>query len=194
MAGVRYSDGRAGQVAGTTRRGFLGLTTAALGGIGALGAVWPLVASLAPAADAQVVGLDVDLAPIAVGQSITVSWGGKPVFIRHRTPEEIRAVRETPLDGLSDPQRDEDRVQKPEWVVVVGVCTCSGFNCVLMGQRPRELRGDYGGWWCPCHNTQYDTSGRVRRGLARRNLAVPRHMFPNRTHVQLLRPPAWRLA
>ncbi|MBL0942583.1 MAG: ubiquinol-cytochrome c reductase iron-sulfur subunit, partial [Alphaproteobacteria bacterium] len=107
--------------------------------------------------------------------SITVVWRGKPVFIRHRTPEEISQARTTPLNQLPDPAADETRAQKPEWLVVVGICTHLG--CVPLGQKPTETRGDYKGWFCPCHGSQYDISGRIRKGPAPKNLEVPPYTF-----------------
>jgi ubiquinol-cytochrome c reductase iron-sulfur subunit len=104
-----------------------------------------------------------------------VVWQGKPVFIRHRTPDEIKSAEDTPLDQLKDPQPDQDRVEKPEWLVLVGVCTHLG--CIPQGQRPAEMRGEYGGWFCPCHGSVYDTSGRIRQGPAPANLPVPPYRF-----------------
>ena len=108
--------------------------------------------------------------PIAVGQAITVKWRGKPVFIRHRTPEEIKEAEAVKLSELPDPQTDNARVTdtakkvRPEWLIVVGVCTHLG--CVPLGTKPGDPRGEYNGWFCPCHGSQYDTSGRIRKGPA----------------------------
>jgi ubiquinol-cytochrome c reductase iron-sulfur subunit len=117
-----------------------------------------------------------------VGQAITVSWRGKPVFIRHRTPEEIEAARNVNLAELPDPQPDSARVIKPEWLVVVGICT--HFGCVPFGQKPTDPHGDYGGWFCPCHGSQYDTAGRIRKGPAPANLVVPTYTFINDTEIR----------
>ena len=106
---------------------------------------------------------------------ITVTWRGKPVFVDHRTGEEIEQARAVPLDELRDPQPDAARVIEPQWLVVVGVCTHLG--CVPLGQKPGDPRGDYGGWFCPCHGSHYDTSGRIRKGPAPRNLVVPEYAF-----------------
>jgi ubiquinol-cytochrome c reductase iron-sulfur subunit len=105
-----------------------------------------------PSADVlALASIDVNLSPVAVGQAITVSWRGKPVFIRHRTSEEIQAARSVNLAALPDPQPDSARVIKPEWLVVVGICTHLG--CVPLGQKPTDPHGDYGGWFCPCHGS-----------------------------------------
>jgi ubiquinol-cytochrome c reductase iron-sulfur subunit len=121
---------------------------------------------------------EVDLSQVAQGQSITVMWRGKPVFIRHRTPKEIEEAASVDVASLPDPQADADRVQKPEWLVMVGVCTHLG--CVPLGQR-----GDFGGWLCPCHGSHYDTSGRIRKGPAPTNLPVPEYTFLNDTTIRI---------
>src|SRR5690606_33945945 len=108
---------------------------------------------------------------IAEGQSVTVMWRGKPVFIRHRTAKEIEEAKAVDIATLRDKQDDKDRAQKAEWLIVVGVCTHLG--CVPLGQKTGELRGDYNGWFCPCHGSVYDTSGRIRKGPAPKNLEVP---------------------
>jgi ubiquinol-cytochrome c reductase iron-sulfur subunit len=160
----------------TSRRDFLLHATTAVGVTGAAVAVWPFVDSLNPAADTRALStIEVDLTPIAVGQAITVKWRGKPVFIRRRTPEEIATAESVNPDDLRDPQTDAERVTKPEWLVLVGVCTHLG--CVPSGQKPADQRGDYGGWYCPCHGSHYDTSGRIRKGPAPLNMAVPAYSF-----------------
>jgi ubiquinol-cytochrome c reductase iron-sulfur subunit len=142
------------------------------------------VDSLNPAADTLAgATVDVDLTPVAVGQAITIMWRGKPLFIRRRTPAEIDQVRAVPLDKLIDPESDAQRVKKAEWLIVVGVCTHLG--CVPSGQRPSDNRGEYGGWFCPCHGSEYDASGRVRRGPAPLNLPVPPYAFMNDTTVRV---------
>ncbi len=131
-----------------------------------------------PAADTlALASTGVDLAPVAVGQRITVVWRGKPVFIDHRTEEEIKRAEDMPLDQLVDPQPDSARVKpgETEWLVVVGVCTHLG--CIPLGQKSGEPRGDFGGWFCPCHGSHYDTAGRIRKGPAPRNLVVPPYEF-----------------
>ena len=161
-----------GHDTGETRRDFLMLATGAIGAFGVAAVAWPFIDQMNPAADVLALATtEVNIAKIEVGQSITVLWRGHPVFIRRRTPEEIKAAESVDVSTLRDPQTDEQRVQKPEWLIVVGVCTHLG--CVPQGQKPSEPRGQFGGWFCPCHGSEYDTSGRIRRGPAPLNLAVP---------------------
>ncbi len=134
---------------------------------------WPFIDSMNPAADVLALSTtEVDLSPIAPGQGITVMWRGKPVFIRRRTAEEIKTAQETSIDDLPDPETDSARVKegKEEWLVLVGVCTHLG--CIPIGET-----GEYGGWFCPCHGSHYDTSGRIRKGPAPTNLGVPEYAF-----------------
>jgi len=112
-----------------------------------------------------------------------VKWQGKPVFIDHRTETAIEEARDTPLSDLRDPQTDEARAERPEWLVVIGVCTHLG--CVPKGQKPSEARGDWGGWFCPCHASHYDTSGRIRKGPAPLNLLVPPLSFLSDTNIKI---------
>jgi ubiquinol-cytochrome c reductase iron-sulfur subunit len=169
---------------GETRRDFLQLTAAAFGAVGVGVVAWPFVDSMNPAKDTLALSTtEVDLAPIAVGQSITVMWRGKPVFIRHRTPEEIAEANAVDMGALIDKQTDEQRVEKPEWLVLVGICTHLG--CVPVGQKTGEVKGDYGGWFCPCHGSHYDTSGRIRKGPAPKNLAVPPYEFLSDTRIRV---------
>ena len=120
---------------------------------------------------------EVDLSSIEEGQSITVKWRGKPVFIRKRTKEEIEEANSINISSLPDPAADAERVQKPEWLILVGVCTHLG--CVPLGQKVSDTKGDYNGWYCPCHGSHYDTSGRIRKGPAPDNLPVPPYKFLN---------------
>ena len=169
---------------GETRRDFLMMATAAMGAIGAGAAIWPLVDSLNPAADALAVStIEVDLDPIAEGQAVTVMWRGSPVFIRHRTAAEIEAAGSVELDELPDPAADSDRVQEPKWLVMVGVCTHLG--CIPLGQKVADKKGDYNGWFCPCHGSHYDTSGRIRKGPAPTNLPVPPYEFVADTLIKI---------
>jgi ubiquinol-cytochrome c reductase iron-sulfur subunit len=117
------------------------------------------------------------------GQAITVVWRGKPVFIRHRTEKEIATARDVAAGDLIDPQADEQRVQKPEWLVMVGVCTHLG--CVPLGQKATDPHGEYGGWFCPCHGSHYDTSGRIRKGPAPLNLEIPPYEFLDDTRIKI---------
>jgi ubiquinol-cytochrome c reductase iron-sulfur subunit len=169
---------------GETRRDFLYLATGTVGAVGIALAAWPFIDSMNPAADVLAVSAtEVDLAPVAVGQRITVKWQGKPVFIDHRTAEEIAKAEADDTADLPDPQKDEARVKKPEWLVVVGICTHLG--CIPGGQKPTDPRGDWGGWFCPCHGSHYDTSGRIRKGPAPRNLVVPPYEFLDATMIRI---------
>lgn len=169
---------------GGTRRDFLNLTTGAFAAVGTGAVIWPFIASMQPARDTLAVATtEVDLAPIAEGQAITTVLRGKPVFVRHRTPAEIAAARATPMSELKDPASDQSRVQREAWLVVTGVCTHLG--CVPLGQRPMDNRGDYGGWFCPCHGSHYDTSGRIRVGPAPTNLPVPAYTFTSPTQIRI---------
>ena len=161
---------------GETRRDFLQLTVGAMGVVGAGIFAWPFLDSMNPAADTLALAtIEVDLAPIAAGQSITVKWQGKPVFIRHRTQDDIQKAQAVALDDLRDKQADKDRVKKDEWLVLVGICTHLG--CIPLGQKDTDPKGEFGGWFCPCHGSQYDTSGRIRKGPAPTNLPVPPYAF-----------------
>ena len=158
------------------RRDFLYLSSITLGGVGAASFMWPFLKSMNPAEDTLALGsTEVDLSNIEVGSSITVKWRGKPVFIRRRTLEEISEAKIVDLASLRDPVEDKDRVQKEEWLVLEGVCTHLG--CVPLGQKMSDSKGDYNGWFCPCHGSHYDSSGRIRRGPAPENLPVPPYQF-----------------
>ena len=159
-----------------SRRDFIVVATYTMGAVGAGTFAWPLIDQMNPAADTlALASIEVDVSKIAEGQSITLKWRGKPVFIRHRTEAEINeALRDDELD-MRDPQIDSDRVQKPEYLVVLGVCTHLG--CVPLGQKVGEVRGEYDGWFCPCHGSHYDSSGRIRKGPAPTNLEVPPYSF-----------------
>jgi ubiquinol-cytochrome c reductase iron-sulfur subunit len=148
-----------------------------MGVVGVGAGICPLIRSMNPADDVLALStVDVDISAIQPGQSITVLWRGKPVFIRHRTEQEIEAARNAPLKSLIDPQTDEARVKNPEWLVVVGVCTHLG--CIPT-QRKAMSTDDAGGWLCSCHGSRYDTSGRVIVGPAPQNLPVPTYKFLN---------------
>jgi ubiquinol-cytochrome c reductase iron-sulfur subunit len=148
--------------------------TAGLVGTGI--AIWPLINSMNPSAEVLALATtEVDLGPVQVGQRITVVWRGKPIFIDHRTPEEIARARADDHADLIDPESDSARVQRPEWLVVIGVCTHLG--CIPKGQKPGDPKGDFGGWFCPCHGSEYDSSGRIRKGPAPKNLVVPPYEF-----------------
>jgi ubiquinol-cytochrome c reductase iron-sulfur subunit len=154
---------------------------------------WPFIDQMNP--DASVLALssiEFELAPLAEGQSVTIKWRGNPVFVRHRTPKEIEEAKAVPLSDLKDPiarnanvkdgepATDENRVVggKEQFLVMVGVCTHLG--CVPIGQQ-----GDYGGWLCPCHGSHYDTAGRIRKGPAPENLAVPKYEYISDTKIRI---------
>jgi len=162
-----------------TRRDFLFIATGAVAAVGTAAVVWPLISQMSP--DASTLALastEVDIGAIPVGQIVTIKWRGKPVFIRHRSPKEIDDAAKVDVATLPDPQTDAARVQKPEWLIVVGVCTHLG--CIPLGHA-----GEYDGWFCPCHGSVYDTSGRIRKGPAPRNLAVPQYSFLTAAKVKI---------
>ena len=170
------------------RRDFLYYATASAGAVAVGAAVWPLIHSMNPSADVTAVGtVRLDLSGVAPGQRITVKWRGRPVFVWRRLPAAIEAARAVPLDDLVDavdyarenpnrngdtPARDENRTADAagEWLIVIGVCTHLG--CIPLGQDGSAV-GEFGGWFCPCHGSHYDTSGRIRKGPAPRNLDIP---------------------
>lgn len=146
-------------------------TTGLLTAVGAKATVHDFLANMAASADVLALAkVEVELASIPEGKNVTVKWRGKPVFIRHRTPDEIEEANNVDISSLRDPQNDGDRVKNPEWLVMLGVCTHLG--CVPIGEA-----GDYGGWYCPCHGSHYDISGRIRKGPAPLNLEVPEYEF-----------------
>lgn len=184
------------QPAEPSRRDFIHILAGATAAVGAVGVIVPLVDQMNPDASALALSTtEVDLSSLEVGQAIKVVWQGKPVFIRRRTPEEISTVDETPLSDLKDkvarndnlpdspPATDRNRVIKSEYIVVVGVCTHLG--CVPLGTAQGEVRGDFGGWFCPCHGSMYDNSGRIRKGPAPENLPVPPYEFLTDTSIRI---------
>ncbi len=169
-----------------SKRDFLKLVAGASAAIGVGAIVWPLLDSMNPSSDVLALGsVEVDLAPIPVGQAITVVWRGKPMFIRHRSDTEIKEAADVKMGDLIDPQSDADRVKAghSQWLIVVGICTHLG--CIPLGNKPTDPRGDYGGWFCPCHGSQYDTSGRVRHGPAPLNLALAPYAFESDTKIKI---------
>ena len=166
------------------RRDFLQLSTVTLGTVGTAAFIWPFLKSMNPAEDTLALGsTEVDIGGIAEGQSITVKWRGKPVFIRKRTKEEIQEARTVQITELRDPSNDIDRVQREEWLILVGICTHLG--CVPLGQKMSDTKGEYNGWFCPCHGSHYDTSGRIRKGPAPNNLDVPPYSFLSDTKIKI---------
>jgi ubiquinol-cytochrome c reductase iron-sulfur subunit len=155
------------------------IATGAAAAVATGAAIWPFIAQMNP--DASTLALsstELDIGAIPEGQIVTVKWRGKPVFVRHRTKKEIDEAVAVPLAQLPDPQPDSARVKKPEWLVVIGVCTHLG--CIPLGHQ-----GQYDGWFCPCHGSVYDTSGRIRQGPAPRNLDVPDYAFLTDTKIKI---------
>ena len=161
------------------RRDFLFTASYALGAVGVGAAVWPLIDQMNPDASVKALATtEVDISTVGLGKTITVLWRGKPVFIRRRTQEEISKAQNVNLKELKDPQKDEDRVKKSEWLIMTGVCTHLG--CVPLGDK-----GDFGGWFCPCHGSHYDTSGRIRKGPAPTNLEIPKYEFVDNNTIKI---------
>jgi ubiquinol-cytochrome c reductase iron-sulfur subunit len=180
------------------RRDFIVIAAQAFAAVGAAVALWPFIHQMNPDASTQALAsTEVDLSPVKQGQAITVLWRGKPVFIRNRTPEEIEAAKAVRLADLKDPvarndalpdsarATDENRTKsgKENWLVMVGICTHLG--CIPKGQSMSDAKGDYGGWFCPCHGSHYDTAGRIRLGPAPRNLEVPPYVFLSDTQIKI---------
>ncbi|KAL8382063.1 hypothetical protein RB595_006040 [Gaeumannomyces hyphopodioides] len=159
----------------TTNQVFSYFMVGAMGAISAAGAkstVQEFLVNMSASADVLAMAkVEVDLNTIPEGKNVIIKWRGKPVFVRHRTAGEIEEANKVDVKALRDPQSDDDRVQKPEWLVMLGVCTHLG--CVPIGEA-----GDYGGWFCPCHGSHYDISGRIRKGPAPLNLEIPAYDFP----------------
>jgi ubiquinol-cytochrome c reductase iron-sulfur subunit len=184
--------GPSGQADDPERRDFLTLTAGAMAGVGTAVVAWPLIQSMNPAADVLALSTtEVDVSQVKEGQSLTVAWRGKPVFIRNRTQQDISEARAVAMNDLKDPQTDEDRVKNstfngqamPQWLVMIGVCTHLG--CIPLGQKPTDPHGNYDGWFCPCHGSQYDSSGRIRQGPAPKNLEIPPYQFTDATHIKI---------
>ena len=180
------------------RRDFLELAGGMFAAVGGAATLWPLIQQMNPDASAlALASTEVDIAPIKEGQAITVMWRGKPVFIRNRTKEEIAKAKAVPMDELRDtsarndalPEKatasDENRTKagKENWLVLVGICTHLG--CIPKGQAVVDSRGDFGGYFCPCHGSHYDTAGRIRKGPAPQNLEVPPYEFVSDTKIKI---------
>jgi ubiquinol-cytochrome c reductase iron-sulfur subunit len=189
------------QAAEPTRRDFLYVATGTLGAVGAVLSLWPLVDQMNPSADVlALASIEIDLTPIMPGQAVTFTWRSHPLFVRRRTAQEIAAARAVKLEDLLDPlarnanlpdnapATDENRLApsaltKPEWLILVGVCTHLG--CTPQASTANSKQGDYGGWLCHCHGSQYDSAGRVRVGPAPRNLDVPVYAFLTDTRLKI---------
>ena len=193
MATVEHSEGAAAPAGdgghgedGVRRRDFINIAAVSFAGVGAVALVYPLVNQMNPSADVlALASIDVDVSAIQPGQAIKTIWRKQPIFIRHLTPQEIQAANAVPLGDLRDPQSLADRTAegKPQWLITLGVCTHLG--CVPLGTAEGENRGDYQGYFCPCHGSHYDTAGRIRRGPAPINLEVPEYTFLTDTTVRI---------
>ncbi|KQT26861.1 MAG: ubiquinol-cytochrome c reductase iron-sulfur subunit [Bradyrhizobium sp.] len=165
-----------------TRRDFLFVATGAAAAVGGAAALWPFISQMNPDASTIAAGapIEVDLSPIAEGQDIKVFWRGKPIYISHRTKKQIDEARAVNVASLPDPQADDARVKSghEQWLVVIGICTHLG--CI-----PIAHEGSYDGFFCPCHGSVYDTSGRIRQGPAPTNLVVPPYQFVSDTKIQI---------
>ncbi len=194
----READLAAHSAAEPNRRDFIVIAAQAFVGVGAAMALWPFIHQMNPDASTQALAsIEVDLSPVKEGQAITVSWRGKPVFVRNRTAKEIEEAKDVKVADLPDPlARNDDlpdkaaatdlnrtKKGKENWMIVVGICTHLG--CIPKGQALNDNKGDYGGWFCPCHGSQYDTAGRIRKGPAPRNLEVPPYEFVSDTKIKI---------
>ena len=163
------------------RRDFLFTASYTVGAVGIGATIWPLIHQMNPDESVKALATtEVDISQVKPGKSITVLWRGKPIFIKRRTPEEIQEAQSVSLKDLPDPQKDEDRVKegKNAWLVMVGVCTHLG--CV-----PLKDKGDFNGWFCPCHGSHYDISGRVRKGPAPKNMEIPKYEFVDNNTIKI---------
>ena len=161
------------------RRDSLFTASYTVGAVGLGATVWPFIDQMNPDSSVKALAkIEVDLSQIEPGKSITVLWRGKPVFIKRRTKSEISEAQAVNLEELKDPQKDEDRVKNPEWLVMLGICTHLG--CV-----PLANKGEYDGWFCPCHGSHYDTSGRIRKGPAPVNMEIPRYEFVDNNTIKI---------
>ncbi len=177
MSDALHNDAH-GETIDEDKRDFIYIATGAVAAAGAASLAWPLVTQMAPAADTLAAGsVEIDLSQLAEGQQLKVLWRGKPVFVRHRTAKEISVAEGTDIANCPDPQTDDERLipdvngkLRPEFLVMIGVCT--HFGCIPVGEA-----GDFDGWYCPCHGSHYDTSGRIRKGPAPKNMEIPQYQY-----------------
>jgi len=180
--GVENND----QAPGVRRRDFIHIATVSFAGVGAAAVAMPLVSQMSASADVlALASIEVDVAAIQTGQSIKTSWRKQPVFIRNLTPAEVEEANKVDVGGLRDPQTLADRTKpgKENWLITLGVCTHLG--CVPLGAAAGEVKGEYGGYFCPCHGSHYDTAARIRKGPAPTNLVVPEFAFISDTVVKI---------
>lgn len=179
-----------------TRRDFLYVASGAMAAVGAAAVAWPLIDQMNPSAAALALGsTEIDISPIQPGQQIVYKWRGQPLFVRRRTPAEVESAKAVDVNSLPDPlarnaalpentpATDASRATKPEWMVLVGVCTHLG--CTPAVSTPQQPQGEYGGWLCHCHGSAYDTAGRIRKGPAPTNLPVPPYTFMTDTRIKV---------
>jgi len=168
------------------RRDFINIAAVSFAGVGTVAVAIPLINQMSPSADVlALASIEVDISKIAPGQAIKTSWRKQPVFVRNLMPQEIKAANAVPLSELRDPQTLAERTKpgKENWLITLGVCTHLG--CVPLGVGEGENRGDYGGYFCPCHGSHYDTAARIRKGPAPLNLHVPEYAFTSDTVVTI---------
>jgi ubiquinol-cytochrome c reductase iron-sulfur subunit len=185
-AEVPENAGLTGDGEGVRRRDFLNVAAVSFAGVGAVVAIAPLLVQMAPSADVLALSTtEVDISKIQPGQGIKVSWRKQPVFVRNLTPKEIAEANAVPLSALRDPETLAQRTKpgKSNWLITLGVCTHLG--CVPLGIGEGENRGPFGGYFCPCHGSQYDTAARIRAGPAPKNLVVPDYKFETPTTVMI---------
>ncbi len=191
MATAEHSEGTAPGAAadipeGVRRRDFINIAAVSFAGVGAAVIALPLVNQMNPSADVlALASTDVDVSQIQPGQAVKTIWRKQPLFVRHLTPQEIQAANTVAMGELRDPESLADRTAegRPQWLITLGVCTHLG--CVPLGAAEGENKGDYGGYFCPCHGSHYDTAGRIRRGPAPTNLVVPEYEFTSDTVVRV---------
>ena len=161
------------------RRDFIFTASYTVGAVGLGATIWPFIDQMNPDSSVKALATtEVDISQIEPGKSITVLWRGKPVFIKRRTDSEISEAQSVSLDDLKHPEKDEDRVKKAEWLVMMGIC--SHLGCV-----PLSDKGEYNGWFCPCHGSHYDTSGRIRKCPAPTNMEIPKYAFVDENTIRI---------
>ena len=188
MATVEHSDGTLTSApdGGVRRRDFINIAAVSVAGVGGAVTLFPLINQMNPSADVLALAtIEVDISSIQPGQEIKTSFRKQPLFVRHLTPAEISAANAVPVDSLRDPQSLADRTKpgKAQWLITMGVCTHLG--CVPLGAGEGENRGPFGGYFCPCHGSAYDTAARIRRGPAPKNLEVPDYSFKSDTVIEV---------
>ncbi len=171
---------------GVRRRDFINVAALSFLGVGAAAVALPLVNQMNPSADVlALASAEIDISAIKPGQAIKTMWRKQPVFVRNLTPAEIKAANAVPVSSLRDPQTLAERTKegKSNWLITMGVCTHLG--CIPLGTAAGENRGEFGGYFCPCHGSTYDTAARIRKGPAPKNLEVPQYVFKSDTVVQI---------